>query len=191
MIYLALTKNLTQDGNYIQVKKEFLEFKFPRNWITPYPYFSPIWENETYYIVYLVNPDLNSALYIVCYKNQNSAHNLLSKRNLTDEISVINFEVKRFHEWFTQGNENATLSSIENGSVEISRHTASYSIVRIEKAFERDNVFYNVTGVFVVCLMPERLLEVIFYTWEDKTWDKAYGDFQTILNSMVIKDGSE
>lgn len=192
-IHVTLMGKLTEDGNYLHVDMETIEFKLPKSWRTPYPYVLPFWENETICAIYLLNAEEDAMTYIIYYKTQESVQGFIGEQNITDEFSVAIFEIERFYGWFLGKSPNATLQFVENGTIKVSERQASYSKIQIRNISMtmEENVPYNITGIFISSLTERNLLEIIFYTWRDQAWNATYDDFQILVNSMVVKHESE
>lgn len=186
-IYSTLRDNLSEDGESIIVKTESFQFKFPRNW-----YAYPIWENESVCAINLVSAESDSILGIIYYKRQEYVRTLLKEHGLTDDLSIVLFEINRFYNYLREKSENTTLYIARNGTISVSGYNAAYAIFFIENAFESRGTYYNLTGIFISLTVNGKLFEVVFYTWKDQIWNERYDTFKTrLLSSLVMKHESE
>jgi len=185
IIHFSLSRNLSEDGEYILFETDFLKFEFPRNWRA-----RPKWENNSLCIINMLNTEADSFFGLIYYKSWKFAQSVFSEFDLKDGLSIATFEINKFYSKIRERAQNATLQFLENGTLNVSGYDAAYTIFHIENVTV-GNLQYNLTGILVYFLANQGPIEIVFYTWADRIWEERYEVFRSkILESLVIKHGA-
>jgi len=191
VIYSTLVNNLVEDGNWLHIKTDVCELIFPRGWYMSRG--SSGEENNTIYIINLFSEDFETMMHLRFYSKE-ATRDFMKENNLTDISAIPNFEAQLLYNWSLTHSENATLYFVKekpesvyfigNWSRERGYET-HYLLINIKKAYERNNVYYNTTGLFISMMIDQRLFEIIFYG-EEQSWERNQDKFEIILDSMKI-----
>jgi len=185
IIYSTIAAN--RNGDYLHLKKEVLEIDLPLNW------FAYSWEiaNETtkgrIFGLIMFGYDVVSAISIQIF-DRSATRQFLLESNLSD-LSLASFwETRRFYEWTSQNNENASIISEENGtlSVGVSRDPAKYARILIKDGLEIKDSFYNVSCTVISYMKGDNFVRIVFWGRKEDCERISY-IFEKILSTMVVK----
>jgi hypothetical protein len=193
IIYWTLVCNLVDDGNWLHIKTDACELKFPKKWYME----KGSVENGTAYIVNIFSEDFKTVVHLKFYSRVGTQE-FMRKNNLSDASLVPSFNAQRLYNWSLGISENATLHFIE-GESNITSFIEEwgekrgcdihYLFISIRDAYKKQDTFYNTTGLLISLIIDQRLIEIIFYG-EEHSWEENQEYFKLILNSIeVLKAG--
>jgi hypothetical protein len=190
MIYSTVAAN--RRGDYLRLENEVLAVDFPVNW------FTFLWEtmNETMngkiYSLIMFAPDKFSAVSIRIF-DEAATKQFFIENNFSDLTTVTFRETQRFFRWVSERSENASVISVENGTLYVgaSRDLASYTSILIKDGYESDGVFYNMSCTVISYLRRDNFVQIAFWG-KQEDYEEASKIFENVLNNTLVKKyGSE
>ncbi len=174
-------------GDYFRLKTDYLEVDFPKSW------YSGKAENinQTFgnrYIVYLAPIYLRAVVFFRIY-DEKATQSFSYEHNITNMFSINSFEINQLFNSALAENINATLSIIENSTITVSTHEASYVVVDIKNGLKDNDVYYNLTGIFISLIKQGnngKIIKQIIFYGEENDWNQTRDTFMIILNSIKI-----
>lgn len=182
LMHLTLMNNLV-NGDRLRIKTDFFELIFPKDWGADKV--ESMGKNKII-MINLVSADLEAILHLEFY-DENATRDFMQKNNNFINISdTITLKIQELYNWSLIQNENATLFINDKGLMKLYGYEAYYMLVKISNGYRKNNIFYNVTCLFISLLIDNKyLFEIIFYG-EEYSWEKNYKYFEEIINSIRI-----
>ncbi len=179
-------------GEYLHLENEVLEVNFPLNW------FIFFWEekNETTsgktFRMVMFGSNVFSVIAIQIL-DEKATRQFIIENNLSDISLASSLEAQRFYQMIRKENENASITSEENGTlnVGVSKDPASYTNILIENGYKIGGSFLNVSYTVISYVKGDNLVEIIFWGKKEDC-EKTSKIFEEILSTAVVKSyGSE
>jgi len=181
IIYSAL--NTHARGDYFKLETEYVELDFPRNWVAMT--WKDLNRSGNRYGLILTPMDLRASIFLMIY-DENATKVYLKQNNIYDAFSSITFEVERIYNWSLEKNRDAKLDFVKNGTLNVSNHQANFTMFTIEGGYVDENQQrYNWTWMYISWI-DDKLWQIALQG-EEADWNKAYDNFNYLLNSTETR----
>jgi len=186
IIYSTVEAN--RRGDYLRLENEVLRVDLPISW------FTILWEdinettNERIYYVITFPHDRFSVISIQVF-DEKATKQFLNEDDRIDLPSISFLQTQRFfYEWASKKGENASIISVENGTlyVEASGEKASYTRIHIKDGYKADGSLYNVTVLVVSYMRNNNLVQISFWG-KQEDYEKNLEVFEWVLNNTLVK----
>jgi len=181
IIYSALKTHAR--GDYFELETEYVELDFPRNWVAMT--WKDLNRSGNRYGLILTPMDLRASVFLMMY-DENATKVYLKQNSIYDAFSSITFEVERIYNWSLEKNKDARLDFVKNGTLNVSNHQANFTMFTIEGGYIDENQQrYNWTWMYISWI-DDKLWQIALQG-EEADWNKAYDNFNYLLNSTETR----
>ena len=174
------------NSSHLRVETAYLRMNIPMSWLgTKWEDRSATGGNSYTTVLY---PLGKQAIIVFSLFDEDATRAYMEERGLggsSDMSAVAILEAKTLYNRIVEDNENANLLFTENGTLTVSDCTAKYTIITVANAFEEDESYYNITGIFVSCMYQRRIFLATFHG-EEADWNRSYSDFLAVLDSIEL-----
>ncbi|MFB0503804.1 MAG: hypothetical protein ACETWE_08225 [Candidatus Bathyarchaeia archaeon] len=174
-------------GDYLRVETDHLEIEFPRNGFVSFGDQENF--SGTIHVAAVYPSDIRASMIIRIF-DEDAAEGYLMQERIDDGSSANLVELRRLYNWVLQRNENATLSFIENGTMELFDYNADFTIILIGGYVDNlgnyySNCTWKFTSFIVTSFTGSRKVIQVFYFGIEKDYEATDDLFEDMIEARI------